>query len=286
MVNKIKKEERFLFNLSKNMKQENVHIKFGKFSLGVGKRTTNIAVLGELGRYPLLFEVILNIFRYFEYLLKSEDVLLSEALKVSKSLKSLNINSWYGSIESLMQYINIDVKKVKNMKIDLKSLIYSKLKQKYNFVWRSEIYDDRKNKQGGNKLRTYRLFKDNISLEKYLLILNEDERRVLTKFRVSAHNLEIEKGRYIGVQTEDRICKLCNTGVEDETHFLLQCLVLENKRTQIINNIKNVNTNFNNLPNKSKLIWLMSSEDNFIIKNTSSLLCSLFKERYLVLKGN
>jgi hypothetical protein len=49
MVNKIKKEERFLFNLSKNMKQENVHIKFGKFSLGVGKRTTNIAVLGELG---------------------------------------------------------------------------------------------------------------------------------------------------------------------------------------------------------------------------------------------
>ena len=107
-----------------------------------------------------------------------------------------------------------------------------KLKQKYNFAWRSEIYD-RINKQGGNKLRTYRLFKDNIPLEKYLLILNEDERRVLTKFRVSAHNLEIEKGRYrpIGVKTEDRICKLCNTGVEDETH-------------------KNVNKNFNNLPNK------------------------------------
>jgi hypothetical protein len=32
-----------------------------------------------------------------------------------------------------------------------------------------------------------------------------DERRVLTKFRVSSHNLEIEKGRYIGVKTEDRI---------------------------------------------------------------------------------
>ena len=109
---------------------------------------------------------------------------------------------------------------------------------------------------------------------------------LLIKFRVSAHNLEIKKGRYIGVKTEDRICKLCNTEVEDETHFLLQCPVLENKRTQIINNIKNMNTNFNNLPNKSKLIWLMSSEDNFIIKNTSPLLCSLFKERDLVLKGN
>ena len=132
----------------------------------------------------------------------------------------------------------------------------------------------------------YRLFKDMISLEKYLLILNEDKRSLLTKFRVSAHNLEIGKARYIGVKTEDIICKLCNTGVEDETHFLLQCPVLENKRTQIINNIKIVNTNFNNLPNNSKLIWLMSSEDNFIIKNTGSLLCSLFKERNLVLKGN
>ena len=30
----------------------------------------------------------------------------------------------------------------------------------------------------------------------------------------------------------------------------------------------------------------MSSEDNFIIKNTSSLLRFLFKERDLVLKGN
>jgi hypothetical protein len=40
----------------------------------------------------------------------------------------------------------------------------------------------------------------------------------------NAHYLEIEKGRYIGVKTEDRIYKLCNTGVEDETHFLLQWL--------------------------------------------------------------
>ena len=112
------------------------------------------------------------------------------------------------------------------------------------------------------------------------------QRRVLTKFRIIAHNLQIEKGRYIGVKTKDIICKLCNSRVENETHFLLQCPVLENKRTQIIDNIKNVNINFNNLPNKSKLLSLMSSEHNFIIKNTSSLRSALFKERNLVLKGN
>jgi hypothetical protein len=31
-------------HIGKNMKQENIPIKFCKFSLGVGKRTTNIAV--------------------------------------------------------------------------------------------------------------------------------------------------------------------------------------------------------------------------------------------------
>jgi Zn finger protein HypA/HybF involved in hydrogenase expression len=77
-------------------------------------------------------------------------------------------------------------------------------------------------------------------------------KRLIYLKKIIAHNLQIEKGRYIGVKTKDIICKLCNTRVENETHFLLQCPVLENKRTQIIDNIKNVNINFNNLPNKSK----------------------------------
>jgi hypothetical protein len=54
---------------------------------------------------------------------------------------------------------------------------------------------------------------------------------LLIKFRVSAHNLEIKKGRYRGVKTEDRICKLCNTGVEDETHFLLKSLSLNKEHS-------------------------------------------------------
>ena len=41
--------------------------------------------------------------------------------------------------------------------------------------------------RGDNKLRTYRLFKDNISLEKYLLILNED---VVNTVIVTAGNFE------------------------------------------------------------------------------------------------
>jgi hypothetical protein len=39
------------------------------------------------------------------------------------------------------------------------------------------------------------------------------------KIRISNSNLNIEKGRYLNTPAEDRICKLCNSGVEDEFHF-------------------------------------------------------------------
>ena len=87
----------------------------------------------------------------------------------------------------------------------------------------------------------------------------------------------------MGLRVEDRICKLCNTEVEDEIHFLLQCPDLENKRSEYIDYLNKVNKNFKSLPNKSKLIWLMSPEDNVIIKKVSLLLCTLFKERKLIL---
>jgi hypothetical protein len=55
------------------------------------------------------------------------------------------------------------------------------------------------------------------------------------KFRKSAHKLEIEKGRYIGLKVEDIICQLCKDYIEDEVHFLLQFLTLQKERWEIIN---------------------------------------------------
>ncbi|CAG2225886.1 unnamed protein product [Mytilus edulis] len=74
--------------LCKELQTESVHLKICKFSLGVGKRSTNMAVIGELGRYPLFIEVIVNMFSYLSRLTSTEDQLLSEALLVSKSLSN------------------------------------------------------------------------------------------------------------------------------------------------------------------------------------------------------
>ena len=51
------------------------------------------------------------------------------------------------------------------------------------------------------KLDTYFTIKQNFGLEPYLTILKKFERRrSLTKFRISCHNLMIEKGRYYKYQ--------------------------------------------------------------------------------------
>jgi hypothetical protein len=42
-------------------------VKFVKYILGVNRKTTNIAVMSELGRYPIYFSVILAMLKYCLY---------------------------------------------------------------------------------------------------------------------------------------------------------------------------------------------------------------------------
>jgi hypothetical protein len=112
-----------------------------------------------------------------------------------------------------------------NSKTNLTHFLYTKLKSNYNKLWFLSLHDDKINKDFGNKLRTYRLFKNNISLEPYLSMKNDEQRILLSKLRISNHYLEKERGRHRGLQAKERICKLhvCLKEVEDEIHFLLKC---------------------------------------------------------------
>ena len=43
--------------------------------------------------------------------------------------------------------------------------------------------------------------------------------------------LEIESGRYTRKKLSERLCKLCNSDVEDEVHFICLCPTLNNIRS-------------------------------------------------------
>ena len=59
-------------------------------------------------------------------------------------------------------------------------------------------------------------------------------RRLLAQFRVSAYSLEIERGRYSGVARTDRICKICQSSIEDEYLLVFICDIYKDLRVKYL----------------------------------------------------
>ena len=111
-----------------------------------------------------------------------------------------------------------------------------------------------------SKLDYYSKFKKTFCYEEYLDILNTDTlRKTLTCFRLSAHTLEIETGRYNGIDRSNRFCKLCNQHlVETEYHFLLCCTKYTDIRNKYLGHQSWPTLNkFNNIiaSNKKALLY-------------------------------
>jgi hypothetical protein len=52
----------------------------------------------------------------------------------------------------------------------------------------------------------------------------------ICKYRIHAHSLKIETGRYLSIDRQERICDFCNDScIEDEFHFILKCKLNSHK---------------------------------------------------------
>ncbi|MCG8046148.1 MAG: reverse transcriptase domain-containing protein [Candidatus Thiodiazotropha endolucinida] len=269
----------YLFNMCDKLQQEKLHLKFCKYLLGVNSKASNLAVRGETGRYPILLQILSNMFKYLVHLKTSKNDLLIDAYNLSTELGNKGIDSWVYFIKSVLSFLNIDA----DINSDYKHLyrkVQKTLISKFTLFWTDKIktYTGR-DQQQGNKLRTYCCFKQNFSQEKYLGFGSRKQRAVLCKFRISNHRLEIEQGRYKNVKADQRICKLCKNAVEDEIHFLLQCPTLENIRTATLSMVYKLYPNVEWLNDKDKLIWLMSTEDSDMIHLVQTLLSTLSEKR-------
>ena len=71
------------------------------------------------------------------------------------------------------------------------------------------------------------ILKNNFNIEPYIkLVRNRIQRMHITRLRISAHNLNIERGRYKGLTIAQRVCKYCpsnENNIDDEIHFLNKC---------------------------------------------------------------
>ena len=98
-------------------------MKICKYALEVSRRSTNLAVIGELGRYPLYLEVLLNMIKYWARLTKLDNCLAVEALKTSKDIHAQNHKSWFSCITETFDYFKKENKKGNNKITELRIIL-------------------------------------------------------------------------------------------------------------------------------------------------------------------
>ena len=118
--------------------------------------------------------------------------------------------------------------------------------------------------------------------EKYLEINSFEVRQILCRFRISSHHLRVETERHKNnsLERSQRIYTFCSRNdIEDEPHFLIKCAFYNSLCEELYTKIKNYCKNFIKLDNKFKCVWLMTTEDIFLVENLGHFFIQSFKLR-------
>ena len=78
-----------------NIAIEKIYVKICKFILGVNKRVVNLAVKGELGRFPVSFSCIIQAFKYWYHLQDSSNSVLRGATSVCRDFNDKGVSTWF-----------------------------------------------------------------------------------------------------------------------------------------------------------------------------------------------
>lgn len=250
---------------------DKIHIKFCKYILGVRQQTPNLAVFGELGRYPMPVICKEKVLKYWLKIMKNPASPMYRTFDDQRN--GNNDNCWAKHIKRLLDRLGYgDIWCNFNQEINYFPMLKQRLRDQYIQEWNASV-------QNVSKLDYFRQFKTSFCYEKYLdVISNSTIRKELTCLRLYSHNLEIEFGRFSGVHRNDRICKLCTCNViESEYHFLLCCPKYAIARNKYLKNCS--------WPNIHKFVTLLSSRNKKTLWNIAKFVTDAFKIRKETLVG-
>jgi len=242
--------------------------KYSKILLGVNRNTDNLATYGELGIYPLYIDAIDRVMKYWNTIEnRGENPLLQDAYKCIQELHRNGQDTWL-TFTTNIKKMTVPLKNDSQLNNSEIRMLKSKLKKQFELFWQNSIMNDKKSKsEHGRKLRTYREFKHWFGRETYLDIIRNTKWRIsLTRFRVSAHRLMIERGRHTQTALEHRICPKCTLkAIEDERHFLCVCPFYNTERDKLMQVVKYKSPLFEQLCQVDQFCWLMSHCDEDIM---------------------
>jgi hypothetical protein len=233
-------------------------LRFIKMLLGLKGSTSTVAVYVETGRFPLHLKFKVSLVKYFIRLQNMDgNKIVKIVFNMLKELTNFGFKVWTSNVKEILEEYNMDNFYNLNMfTVEQETMCIRMLKER---VYERYIAICMKMSSKATGLRSYVKFKYDYGFEQYLLKIRDFKpRKIMSKFRLSSHNLQIEKGRhsYPKVLVDRRLCLKCNSGqIEDEFHVLVQCQFYENERCILFSQLNK---------NKCNIMSIASDEDKFI----------------------
>ena len=219
---------------------ENINNRFCKFIMGLPRQASNFGIKAELGRPPIFSFMCAQLFRYwFKIINVDSDRILKDAYLSELHICNKGGASWVTFVLKLLQVTNLEdlwCKQMGNHKIEKShvNVLKNNVQDAITKIYHNNEFN---NIDHNCKLRTYKKFKSDFKLEKYVNICNVplSWRKLYCSFRISCHDLEIERGRYIRpyVKPDRRVCKLCLQEAETEEHFITKCHTYQDLRRDL-----------------------------------------------------
>ena len=248
--------------------------KFLKYLLKLNDQTTTCMVYSETGRTEL--SVIIKA-RMVSYWHKTSTGLSTKlAYRLLYLLNKLNdqnnnFSSWLNQIEQTLN--SCDMRNVwlnpKSYKPNrLKKELIQKLTNLNNQKWLNKIATQ-------SSCCTFRTFKNEIKLERYLFLPDSADRIIICRFRCRNSKIPVVTQGFTNeyILYEDRKCSLCNLQeIGDEFHYTLVCPFFQLQRQTFIEGYYLID------PDRGKFSELMQSQNFNTLRKLAKFISEINKQ--------
>lgn len=199
----------------------------------MAKTTTTSMVYGELGRHPIEIDLKSRALGYWATLLTGSEYKLSFVLYrllYNLDLHGIFTSGWISFVKNTLNecgFGNLWLSQNIPSKAWFLKAVKLRLTDQSTQTWSSQVFQQ-------TKCVNFRMFKEMLSLERYLLELPHKYRKTFCLFRCRNHKLPVESSIYNPV-IESNKCTLCNNfDTGDEFHYIFKCDYFLNERKQYL----------------------------------------------------
>ena len=217
----IEEGKKSLLDILMNSYINGSQFKFLKYIIGIMSNCSNIAAISEVGEFPLMLRAWIALISYWHRTTEMADRTFAKKAVTHLMNNDIKESEWISTVRVILKMLGLERYFNQPSLLTsekLKEIVAKKLQEIFIREWSTSLAS-----QVGS-LRFYKKFKSDFSREVYLdSVPCFKLRKLISKFRCSDHQLEIEVGRRKKVSADERTCVICMNGIECEVHFLSEC---------------------------------------------------------------